>query len=543
MENDTVRASRIVSKAAVTNELNHEHSTPNTPTGSPSGERSPAPLEITQLRFPFEVDGSDYEAGVERFDDSPARIACAYHVGGDTARARELLQADHLPPHDYSIALDTLRRSIVASRSESTAANHNDVGQRARGARPDNYVHGGADGDPLTETYNKLLTCGVFNRPFDRENNHNVNLRWNMLYSLREEIISRLQRDDVIAILPFVAEKRTAHRNVEYALESVGGDSVIAVSAVRDLESERNVSRSLAETSSKLISQQEILRCFDWRAIGKACEIPVIADSDGSLPPVGGKGLTMLAGVAMAAAERRLANKYVFFSDTDFLRPWEYDSFAHLGIPLALGDKFIPRLIKTAKTGPGRNNEAWTRESNSLATDPRQHELTRGTALLCQQFIWPLSGNLAMRGDDLYNLPFATGTGIETQINAFYAGRQLQRGECEVAQVCNPNPLLEDGESRPVRESAMIGRCQMWLRAVLTSVGEFEKPLHDWSLSDIRYFNTSRGGAQHWGAFQDAFHGPLTPSKITLDYMLPSLEQCDRIGAINWERMLRTYRP
>ncbi len=526
----------------MTNELNHEHSTPNTPTSSPHDDRSHAPLELTQLRFPFEVDSGDYAADTERFDDTPARIACAYHLGGNTVRAKELLQADYLPPHDYSIALDTLRRSIVASRSESTEANHNDVGLRARGARPDNYVHGGADGDPLTETYNKLLTCGVFNRPFDRENNHNVNLRWNMLYSLREEIISRLQRDDVIAILPFVAEKRTAHRNVEYALESVGGDSVIAVSAVRDLESERNVSRSLAETSSKLISQQEILRCFDWRAIGRACSIPVIADSDGSLPPVGGKGLTMLAGIAAAVAERRLFNKYVLFSDTDFLRPWEYDSFAHLGIPLALGDKFIPRLIKTAKTGPGRNNEAWTRESNSLATDPRQHELTRGTALLCQQFIWPLSGNLAMRGDDLYNLPFATGTGIETQINAFYAGRQLQRGECEVAQVCNPNPLLEDGESRPVRESAMIGRCQMWLRAVLTSVGEFEKPLHDWNLSDIRYFNTSRGGAQHWGAFQDAFHGPLTPSKITLDYMLPSLEQCDRIGAINWERILRTYR-
>ncbi len=526
----------------MTNEPNHEHSTPITQTSSPTGDRAHASLELTQLQFPFELDSDNSSVDMERFDDSPARIACAYHLGGDTARARDLLNAEYLPPQDYTVAIDTLRTAIVASRSESTDANHGAVGKRANGARPENYVHGGADGDPLTETYNKLLTCGVFNRPFDRESNHNVNLRWNMLYSLREEIVSRLHRDDVIAILPFVAEKRTAHRNVEYALDTVGRDSVIAVSAVSDLESERNVSRSLAETSSKLISQQEILRCFDWRAIGRACSIPVITESDGSLPPVGGKGLTMLAGIAVAAVESRLADKYVFFSDTDFVRPWEYDSFAHLGIPLVVGDNFTPRLIKTAKTGPGRNNEAWTRESNTLATDPQQHELTRGTALLCQQFIWPLSGNLAMRGDDLYTLPFATGAGIETQINAFYAGRQLQRGKCEVAQVCNPNPLLEDGESRPVRESAMIGRCQMWLRAVLTSVGEFEKPLHDWDLSDIRYFNTSRGGARHWGAFQDAFHGPLTPSKITLDYMLPSLEQCDRIGAINWERILRTYR-
>lgn len=524
----------------MTNEPNHEPSTPSAQTSSAHGERSHASLEITQLQFPFEFNSDNSSADIERFDDSPARIACAYHLGGNTARAKDLLQAEHLPPHDYTVAIDTLRGAIVASRSESTHANHGDVGQRALGARPENYVHGGAERDPLTETYNKLLTCGVFNRPFDREKNHNLNLRWNMLHSLREEIISRLHRDDIIAILPFVAEKRTAHRNVEYALKTVGRDSVIAVSAVRDLESERNVSRSLAETSSQLISQHDILRCFDWRTIGKVCSIPVITDSDGSLPPVGGKGLTMLAGVAMAAAERRLANKYVFFSDTDFVRPWEYDSFTHLGVPLVVGDRFAPRLIKTAKTGPGRNNEAWTRESNTLATDPRLRELTRGTALLCQQFIWPLSGNLAMRGEDLYTLPFATGAGIETQINAFYAGRQLHRGECEVAQVCNPNPLLEDGESRPVRESAMIGRCQMWLRAVLTSIGEFENPLHDWTLPDIQRFNTSKGGAQHWGAFQDAFHGPLTPSKITLDYMLPSLEQCDRIGAIDWEKMLRT---
>lgn len=522
------------------NELNHEHSTPITQTSSPIGDRTHASLELTQLTFPFEFEAGDSTTDAERFDDSPARIACAYHLGGNTARARDLLNADYLAPHNYTVAIDTLRAAIVASRSESTQANHGEVGQRARGARPENYVHGGADGDPLTEIYNQLLTCGVFNRPFDKESNYNVNLRWNMLYSLREEIVSRLHRHDVIAILPFVAEKRTAHRNVEYALATVGRDSVIAVSAVQDLESERNVSRSLADTSSKLISQRDILRCFDWRAIGKACAIPVIADSDGSLPPVGGKGLTMLAGVAAAAVESRLAGTYVFFSDTDFVRPWEYDSFAHLGVPLVLGDKFIPRLIKTAKTGPGRNNEAWTRESNTLATDPRQHELTRGTALLCQQFIWPLSGNLAMRGDDLYSMPFATSAGIETQINAFYGGRQLQRGKCEVAQVCNPNPLVEDGESRPVRESAMIGRCQMWLRAVLTSIGEFEKPLHDWNLEDIRLFNASKGGAQHWGAFQDAFHGPLTPSKITLDYMLPSLEQCDRLGAIDWERMLRT---
>jgi len=432
-----------------------------------------------------------------------------------------------------------LRAAVVDSQQNNESTNHSSVGERIEGARPENYVCSASKDDPISVTYSTFLECGVYNRPFDAERRHNINLRWNALNPLRESIITRLQRDDIIAILPFVSERRTAHHNVQYALETVGHESVLAVSAVRDLESEHNVRKTLSGTGSKLVSQEEILGCFDWELVGKACAIPTLYRDGEALPPVGGKGLTMLAGVAVAALEDRLSSRYVFFSDTDFISPWEYDSFTHLAVPLAIDSEFSPRLIKTAKTGAGRNNEAWTREANLLATDPLQPELTRGVALVCQQFIWPLSGNLAMRGDDLYSMPFATGAGIETQINAYYAGRQLERGECEVAQVCNPNPLVEDGESRPVRESAMIGRCQMWLRSVLTSVGEYGQPLHQWKIPEIQQFNATFGGTQHWGAFQDASHAPQTPSKITLDYMLPSLRMCVRMGAVDWERMLR----
>lgn len=450
---------------------------------------------------------------------------------------RHLLEATTLSPAQYSTTIDTLRTALVANQHTSGRESHRAVGERAHGARPENYVFSAAKDDPISTTYTTFLQCGVYNRPFDAEQLHNVNLRWDALRPLREEIVQRLHQDDVIAILPFVAERRTAHRNVLYALDTVGHNSVLAVSAVSDQESELNVTRVLAETESKLVSQEEILRCFDWERIGKACAIPTRFENGVALPPVGGKGLTMLAGVAVAALKNRLDGRYVFFSDTDFISPWEYDSFTHLAIPLAIESDFSPRLIKTAKTGPGRNNEAWTREANLIASDPLQTELTRGVALLCQQFIWPLSGNLAIRGEDLYDMHFASGAGIETQINAYYAGRQLESGACEVAQVCNPNPLVEDGESRPVRESAMIGRCQMWLRSVLTSIGDCGEPLHRWGLAEIERFNKAFGGAQHWGAFQDASHAPQTPSKITLDYMIPSLYLCDSIGAVDWARM------
>jgi len=533
-----------------------------TPETSPTTLSSPTSPSLTQphdelysldaatlqLAFSFPVDEATTPSYTDQITSSLTQPPCgdteallSFHayVGPDRTQTQRLLAASHLSPAEYTETIDTLRAAVVASQQTDEATNHGSVGERDKGARPENYVFSAPKDDPISVTYSTFLECGVYNRPFDSERRHNINLRWNALHPLRESIITRLQRDDIIAILPFVSERRTAHRNVQYALETVGRESVLAVSAVRDLESEHNVRQTLSGTGSKLVSQEEILGCFDWELIGRACAIPTLYRDGKALPPVGGKGLTMLAGVAVAALEDRLSSRYVFFSDTDFISPWEYDSFTHLAVPLTIDSDFSPRLIKTAKTGAGRNNEAWTREANLLATDPLQPELTRGVALLCQQFIWPLSGNLAMRGDDLYSMPFATGAGIETQINAYYAGRQLERGECEVAQVCNPNPLVEDGESRPVRESAMIGRCQMWLRSVLSSVGNYGKPLHQWKLAQIQQFNQKYGGAQHWGAFQDAAHAPQTPSKITLDYMLPSLRMCVRIGAIDWELMLR----
>ncbi len=503
-----------------------------------------------QLSFSFSVD----QSGVDSFptrtqqsahtpaqssgEDIAALLSFRSLVGGNLKNAQELLEARHLSPTEYRETIDSLRAASIASQQTIDIGMHNSVGERAAGARPENYVHCVSKDDPILSTYSSFLECGVYNRPFDSERRHNLNLRWEALQPLREELLHRLHRDDIVAILPFVAERQTAHLNVQYALETVGNDSVLAVSAVQDSKSEINVQHVISGTNSQLVSQEQILSCFDWKLIGEKCSIPTISRGGTTLPPVGGKGLTMLAGVAVAALQDRLHGRFVFFSDTDFVRPSEYDSFAHLAVPLVLGSASAPRLIKTAKTGPGRNNEAWTREANLLATDPLQSELTRGVALLCQQFIWPLSGNLAMRGDDLYCMHFATGAGIETQINTYFAGRQLERGVCEVAQVCNPNPVVEDGESRPVRESAMIGRCQMWLRSVLTSIGRFDKPIHQWSLKEIREFNATFGGTQHWGAFQDAAHAPQTPSKITLDYMIPSIRICALLGAIDWERML-----
>jgi hypothetical protein len=506
---------------------------------------------LTQLCFEFLPEGAPIVTNRLPIDDSNARQALALmvlercdhtrSVGSPISKSmrnqhiKELISGHPLSPQQFAHSINSLRNLIVLDNERGNQHLPEATAARSQGSRPENYVCATTGAEPELALYKKFLGAGVYNRPFSVAENFGVNLGWPELSDLRAEAIQRLKQDDIITLLPFVAEKRTAHRNVHYALETANSDSVIAVSAVRDAESESNVQQALLGTKSRLVRQPEILSCFDWNKIRFACGITGAADA--IIPPTGGKGLTMFAGLAWAELERSLRHRTVVVSDTDFIRPWEYDSIAHLAIPLLIDDGFTPRLIKTAKTGAGRNNEAWTREANAMAHDIHQPEITRGMALLCGQLIWPLSGNLAMRGEDFYQIPFATGPGIETQILAYYAGRQLQRGELEVAQVCNYNAVVEDGESRAVRESAMIGRCQLWLRAVLEQCGKIDKPLHEWEIVDIKNFNTIHGGKNVWGAYQSDFHGPQTASKITLDFMLPSIEQCNQLGAIDWKKM------
>jgi hypothetical protein len=448
------------------------------------------------------------------------------------------LAADLAALGEFGGCVTSLADLVCDSSARGTFLNIKSSHTRPDGSRPENYIFSTSEVDEAAQLYRKFLSTGVYNKPFDIESGFNPNLRWSSLKPFRDQILERFHCGDLLTILPFVAEHRTAHLTVRYALDLVPDDSIIAVSAIHDQVSESNVERTLEGSRSELVRQEQILSCFDWALIGDKCSIPVNPTFTKELfIPTGGKGLTMLAGLAWAELDMRLQGKMVIFSDTDFLNPWEYDSIAHLGIPLTINDDFFPRLIKTAKTGWGRNNEAWTREANFIATDDRLPLLTRQLALMCQQMIWPLSGNLIMSGDDLRELPFASGAGIETQINVYYAGRQAQYGQCEVAQVCNPNPLREDGESRPVRESALIGRCQLWLRSLLEMCGEYDLPLHRWTIEKISNFNQLYGGREHWGSFQSPFHTKQTPSKITQDYMLPSLNQCAQLGAIDWDRM------
>lgn len=528
------------------------HKTPELRVVSAPSPEPTAPL--SQRCFDFAPEGAPVPSTLTPVDDGLAvagfRVAIEgydlnrSHLSEDSKQELRkeavwaLLGAEHLSPQEFAKCIDELNSLVIDHKSRGALKCSEGSDNRPKGSRPESYVCAASEHERASQLYQSFLRCGVYNTPFDGQQGSNMNLRWSPdLHSVREQIVDRLRRDDILVILPFVAEKRTAHKNVSYAVDVVRDDAVIAVSAMRDFESETNVERVIRGTQADLVRQQEILKCFDWHQIGRAFGIPVDHAHGKSLAPGGGKGLTMLAGLAWAEMENRLNDRMVIFSDTDFINPWEYDSIAHIGIPLTMEDGFDPRLIKTAKTGAGRNNEAWTRSANTLATDYRLPELTRSLALLCQQFVWPLSGNLAMLGEDLYRMPIATGSGIETQINVYYAGRQQQFGRCEVAQVCNPNRLTEDGESRPVRESAMIGRCEMWLRATLEMCGELEKPLHDWGVHEIYAFNKLHGGRHHWGAFQNPFHAPQTPSKITLDYMLPSIELCESIGAINWKEM------
>jgi hypothetical protein len=399
----------------------------------------------------------------------------------------------------------------------------------------------------------EMLAQGLsFNRPIDPDREAgNINLAWPEMRELRRRIMEDVYggKNPPIIILPTAREPYTARLAIEYASGVVGGENVIPISAgLCDITSER-MARAAEEMGTYFANQIEILRCVNWQMVGERYGLPY-DPADPFKPPVGTKGLTMYAGLLLYAAIGGLKKgKDVVFTDTDIknLGQGGYDPLAYLGIPYLFqknSDDWKPSMACIARTGLGRNNEPVTLELNRIFLDETLDPEIRRTALLMATQAWPLTGERRIDGRVIRQMPWCTGMGIEVQINAIHAGMAVNERELRVAQVFDPMPKKEFGESLPPREFALIFQCALWAEYLLRFCSERSVYPHQIGEAGlIADFNNMINRPDIVAFVQSKMHAPNTPARISSgNRMLPSIEELDAQGLVDWDAIARIGR-
>jgi hypothetical protein len=389
----------------------------------------------------------------------------------------------------------------------------------------------------LTSGQNQLFgNAGVYNGPFD-SGLPILNLSQPHAFTFRQEVHERLKSAGAQVILPFVDEI-VAGRNVEYALGVCGLENCVAVSARSHKGAERSVTDVIVGTDAKLVRQQAILECFNWEEICRESGISLTECGDNRIPH-GTKGLTVLAGIAFLAANGRLSdNRMVIFSDTDFVKPEEYDSISYLGIPLVNPSY---EMIMTAKTGSGRNNELITSQLNLIAQSDLYSQPIRDICHRLSTIIWPLTGARMINSSTLVNIPWPTSMGIEMAMNIFMASKEYTEENIRIAQVCNPNELKEDGTSNPVREFAVLGACASFTQTLLGFLSKYDLMFHHMDLKAIKMYNQDHGGRSVPLYVQASYHAPQQAVTNDSGYILPPFDLLLRKGWVDVERIKNIY--
>lgn len=387
-----------------------------------------------------------------------------------------------------------------------------------------------------------LASMNVFNPAVSSRGEaaqYNLNLHWPELRRLRESVLRTLASGDTAVVLPFAYEPHTVARDIQYVLERVPAHRVIAVDAGVDPTAAHRAQELLKLHGNRLVSQAQVLRCIDWERLSVLCAVPLQVGGPGAGLPAGTKGLTMLAGLVAAAFHHNPGTKQLAFHDTDIANPGHYNALEYLHLPLAMAPRETFSACSTAKTGPGRNNQTQSLMANQFADSPDKSALSRDLATILGTLIWPLTGERMGRLELLTQMPWTTGMSIETQWNAFFAGRALAARDLDVAQICNPHPKREDRPVAEDREFLLMDRCARWLGAVLEFTNISAKLPHAWGFEELKDFNLRFGGKNLRGYYQSAAHEAQVGRATTSDYMLPSVAQLDAAGLINREGLAR----
>ncbi|RMG42344.1 MAG: hypothetical protein D6719_06605 [Candidatus Dadabacteria bacterium] len=427
----------------------------------------------------------------------------------------------------YRQILNELDAAII---QPATECSHSDVGFSDGSGRVADYHARSATDLPAL-----FAQAGVYNTPFiaGAPRGYNMNIRWDELREVREKIGSYYRENPATVIFPFHREPGTISGNIIEGINTIGAENVLAVSTMGDPESEDRARQAVQGGAALLARQPEILAAIDWAQVSKMCCISPNPAGD-HLPPPGAKGLTLLAGLLATHARGQLLERDIIFHDTDIVNPYDYAALHYLAVAKIFAEDQPHDHVLIAKTGPGRNNEAWTMVANLIAHDPRVNPDVRKMARVASSFIWPLSGERMMRGEDLYNMPFTNGMSIETQIDMFYAGRAVESGKVCTGQVCNGVRKEESESVSELREWALILRCAAWFNNVAYFLNDRGSLLHDLTIDDIAKFNSTIASIHWQPLLQSPTDSRQADASIYPDRMLPSLRQLDEHGLINW---------
>jgi hypothetical protein len=453
----------------------------------------------------------------------------------------QLLQQAHSPEEHFVKLIDA---ALEERGAYSKQSNGSVEGTLEEGKRPDYYKanRGVFHANAL------VAKSGVYNQVHFYKGNgvepkglsYNINLSWPELAQVRNACVSRLQQGDFYAVLPFHSEPHTVDLNVLYATGILGSNTLL-VSTGKCKISEAIASHAGSKEGARIVRQNEIFDCVDWNVVSKKFGVPIMPDNG---PPPGNKGLTVYAGLIAMHAMGKLESQKVLFSDTDFTHPAEYDSFAYLALPFILNPDLNPKMVMTARTGPGRNNEMWTSRVRAIANDQSNVDVARKIALICESLVWPLGGNRMVSGEMLSRIPWTTAMGLETQMNIFAASEQITHRSANqlTAQVCNPSAVRERGVADPEREFAHIEHCARWADLVIKRAGKTDKPLNEWEQKHVAIFN--RHDIKNTvGLFQSNYLSKQALQQLAPEYMLPSIDMLIAANAVDWNKVRsRIYR-
>lgn len=447
-------------------------------------------------------------------------------------------------PYDVTEYGEQLKADFCSSQTKGVEA----VVEDAKGENRPSYYGVEEEGPSIV-----VSKIGVYNSPPNNNERQTVSLNldwennWEAVHVYCELLRDALRKNDVVCVLPFNSEAGIAYKNVEYAVKTLGVENVIASSTGRNSNAEDEVIRALRGQDDRFVRQTDYLsQVINWREARDCYGIPLLEGEDPALPPkLGRKGITMLAGVLRLMEYDQLSRSRVVFHDTDITNPDNYKALEWLAIPLLdppCVDDYV-HSVYVAKTGPGRNNETQTIAAavidNSLQDlllyydvldlDPKANQLLRQYSTL----IWMLTGERMISGELLKQMPWSSGMTIETTINLYLLGMQIDKERLHVCQVLNPQRKVECAPAAHEREMSMMQECALWLQKNVLYTALYSKFLHEYTEDDIVTIN-KRAGVPKTARMQNYRHQPNSTITIAQDCMFGSIADMEKKGILKF---------
>jgi hypothetical protein len=364
---------------------------------------------------------------------------------------------------------------------------------------------------------------------FDKKG-QNISILDPQLADLKGQVEELAKKGKCTILMPFHKEAGSVGKNVSYAKDLLGNyhkQNILGISTGACKISWKEAKKSGGEISK----QKTIFEKFqvDWKKIEEAAGIPE------SLK--GSKGMTLLAGFALAASKARnkeiAADQIVAMHDTDITNPKEYAALHHLLVPFSdekPDAKVLMSTIVQTRLGDAMINDkfsGWLNKEHS----PKLTRLACHLMGMC----WYLSGERAMRLDVLERMPIATGMGVEILANAYIAGMAATDQKSYIASIAYPNVKIENRSENP--NTRVYGEILQPVRHMLSNIGkhikETDRYIHQWTIDDIKSFNKKYGGkARNNITHADTPNSPNEIVSVQTDFIIPSIKMLEDHGMI-----------